>query len=349
MKALYFYEHGGIEKLQFGDLDDPRPKADEVLVQVHACALNHLDLWVLRGWKGLVLEMPHIGGADVAGTIVELGAQVKSWKIGDRVVVNPGIVTTEDEWTSRGDDSLSPGYQILGEERRGGFAELVAVPAANLHSLPTDISFESGAAALLVGVTAWRMLRSRAQLQPGQTVLIVGAGGGLNSFAIQLAKSMGAKVIALTSSTEKMKRAQAAGAEHVVNYLETPEWSREVKNLTGGRGADVVIDNVGAKSTQQSLHAVCRGGKIITVGNTSGPKLDLDNRMIFSKQISYIGSTMGSRKDFIEMLQWIWGKKISPIIDSTFSLEQGVTAIEKLARGEQFGKILLLPPLSPNG
>ncbi len=345
MKALYFEKHGGIENLVYGEVADPTPGPGEVLIRVKACAINHLDLWVLAGWPGLDLPMPHIGGADIAGEVASVGTSVDYWKQGMRVVVSPGYLSDgpEDEWTERGEDSLSPRYHIFGEGRRGGFAEYVSVPQQCVLELPDRIDFAEAAAPLLVAVTAWRMLNTRAQLQSGESVLIVGAGGGLNSFALQLAKSSGANVIALTSSKEKVQKAKELGADEVINYKQTPDWHKEIKKLTNGRGVDVVVDNVGSQTFEKSIHSTRRGGRIVTVGNTSGAKVSFDNRLLFTKQISILGSTMGSNKEFREVVQTIWGGKVNPVIDRTLPLSQGAQAYRALERGEQFGKILLLP------
>lgn len=345
MKALHFNEFGSIENLKFGDVEDPQLADEEVLVRVKACAINHLDLWILRGWPGLQLPMPHIGGADISGEIAAVGSAVKNFSKGQRVVVSPGylIPGEEDEWTARGEDSVSPRYHIFGEGRRGGFAEFVSVPKDCLLEMPEELDFAEAAAPLLVAVTAWRMLKIRAQLQTGQSVLIVGAGGGLNSFSVQLAKLLGAKVIALTSSEEKMQRTTELGADHVINYKSTPDWSREVRKLTDGRGVDIVVDNVGSATFNQSILATCRGGRIVTVGNTSGPEVAFDNRLIFSKQISIIGSTMGSGKDFRDAVQAIWGGELRPVIDRTIPLSDGKQAYQLLEKGEQFGKVVIIP------
>lgn len=341
MKALYFSEHGTVDNLRYGDVAEPVLEPHQALLEVKACAMNHLDLWVLRGWRGLRLSMPHIGGADVAGVIQEVGQNVSGWKKGTRVVVDPGIVTGEDEWTIKGEDSLSPHYRLLGESCQGGFAEFVVVPAQNMVALPDHLDFVSACAPLLVGTTSWRMLKARARLQPGETVLIIGAGGGVNSFSIQLSKFVGAQVIALTSSAQKAEKAHALGADHVIDYTKFPEWSREVKNLTKNRGVDVVVDNVGAKTFPESLRAVCRGGRIVTVGNTSGPSIAIDNRLVFGKQVSILGSTMGSHQDFLDMLEVVWSGKIQPVVDKVLPLEDGKVAYQILEEGSQFGKVVL--------
>ncbi|MBU0705279.1 MAG: zinc-binding dehydrogenase [Chloroflexi bacterium] len=343
MKALCFYEHGELDVLQYTDVPGPKPGPGEALVRVRACALNHLDVWIRRGWPGLKLEMPHWTGADVAGEVAGLGEGVAGWEVGQHVIVDPGISTREDEFTRRGEHSLSPGYAVLGEHVRGGQAEYVAVPAANLAAIPEGWDFEQAAAPLLTSLTAWRMLIQRAQLRAGESVLIVGAGGGVNSMAIQIAKLAGATVYALTSSEAKITKATGLGADVVLNYRENPNWSKTIYKMTGRRGVDVVVDNVGQATLAQSMRAVARGGRIVIVGNTSGPQTEIDVRFIFGKQISIIGSTMGTHQDFCDVVKLLWGRKIKPVVDRVMPLADGKAAFEILEQGEQFGKIVLVP------
>lgn len=343
MKSIFFEEHGGPEVLKYADLPDPEPAPGEALVRVKAVALNHLDIWVRHGWKGLKLQMPHISGSDVAGDIVKVNAPNSGLVQGSRVIINPGITTSEDQWTRRGEDSVSPGYKILGEQRRGGMAEYVTVPVANCFRMPDEIDYAEGAAPILVGITAWRMLFGRANLKVGESVLIVGAGGGVNSLSIMFAKAAGATVYALTSTSEKKKKAEALGADFVIDYKKNPDWSLEVLKLTKGLGVDVVVDNVGAATMTNSLRAVTRGGRIVTVGNTSGHSVTYDNRLVFTKQVSILGSTMGGRQDFIDAMQFMWSRGIKPVIDRVEPLKSGVAMLQYLERGEQFGKIVLMP------
>ena len=341
MKALCFYEHGELDVLQYTDVPDPAPGPGQVLVRVRACALNHLDVWVRRGWPGLKLEKPHWTGADVAGEVSALGDGVTGWEVGQRVVVEPGISTCEDEFTSRGEHSLSPGYVILGEHIQGGQAELVAVPATNLTPMPDGWDFPQAAAPLLVSLTAWRMLIHQARLRAGESVLVIGAGGGVNSMAIQIAKLAGATVYALTSTEKKMEKAHELGADVVLNYREDPQWSKTLYKMTGRRGVDVVVDNVGQATLPQSMRAVARGGRIVIVGNTSGPRVEIDTRFIFGKQISLIGSTMGSHQDFRDVTNLFWAGKLKPVVDRVMPLSEGQAAFEALEQGKQFGKIVL--------
>jgi NADPH:quinone reductase-like Zn-dependent oxidoreductase len=342
MKALYFQKHGDADVLRYGDVPDPVPGPGEVRVRVRACGLNHLDIWVRRGWPGLDLPMPHWGGADVAGEIDQLGEGVSDWTKGQRVVLDPGINLFEDEFTRRGEPTLSPGYVILGEQVRGGAAEYITVPARNLSVLPDGVDFVEGAAPLLVTLTAWRMLIHRAGLRAGESILIVGAGGGVNSMAIQVAKLAGATVYVVAGNEEKGERARRLGADKVIDRSKS-DWGKELRHLTGKRGVDVIVDNVGAATLSTSMKAAARGGRIVIVGNTSGPHAQIDIRLIFGKQIRLIGSTMGTHQDFLEVTSLLWAGKLRPVIDRVVSLEQGKEAFESLERGEKFGKILLTP------
>lgn len=345
MKAIFFEEHGGPEVLKYADLPDPTPGPGQALVKVKAVALNHLDIWVRRGWSGLSLEMPHITGSDIAGEIVSVnqGSDAASWTPGTRVIVNPGVVTGEDEWTRNGEDSLSPSYKIMGEHVRGGLAEYVVAPIGNLFVANDKWSDEDSAAPLLVATTCWRMLFKRGQLRAGESVLIVGAGGGVNSMAIALAKAAGATVYALSSTKEKIEKAISIGADHVINYRDNANWAVEILKLTRGRGVDLVIDNVGASTFPKSLRAVARGGRIVTVGNTSGYDIMFDNRLLFTKQVSLIGSTMGSRQDFVDVMSFIWRLEIKVPIDRVEPLKEGIRMLQHLENGQQFGKIVLKP------
>jgi len=343
MKALYFHEHGGPEVMQYGDLPDPAPGPGQVRVRVKAVALNHLDLWVRRGGPAFErLPKPHVGGCDVSGVVDAYGEGASGPAIGARVAIDPGLSTKEDEWTRRGEDSVSPGYVILGEHSTGGAAEYVVVPAGNLLPLPDHVLHETAAAASLAGLTAWRMLVHRAQLKPGETIAIVGAGGGVNHLAIQVAKRLGATVYAITSSEDKMEKARALGADHAINY-KAEDWSKAVFAATGKRGVDVVVDNVGQATWMQSIRALARGGRLVTVGNTGGWEAITDVRFVWAKQIAIIGSTMGSHRDYRDVMQWVFDGKLKPAIHAVLPLGEGRAAHGMLERGEQFGKVVLVP------
>jgi NADPH:quinone reductase-like Zn-dependent oxidoreductase len=286
--------------------------------------------------------MPHWCGADVAGEVSALGENVSDWRVGQRVVVDPGVNLAEDEYTRNGQDSVSPGYHILGEHRRGGAAEYLAVPARNLATMPDDIDFPEAAAPRLVGLTAWRMLMRQAGLRAGESVLIVGAGGGVNSIAIQMAKLAGATVYVVASNPEKSARAQELGADMVLDRSQV-DWAKEIYKLTSRRGVDLVVDNVGQATITRSMQAVARGGRIVIVGNTSGPLAEIDIRFIFGKQIRLIGSTMGSHQDFHDLLGLLWSGRVKPVIHQVLPLSEGCNAYRMMEEGEHFGKIVLTP------
>ena len=342
MKALCFHHHGGPDVLRYEDVADPTPGKGQVLVEVKACALNHLDIFVMQGWPGLDLEMPHWGGADIAGVVAGLGEGVTGIETGRRVVIDHGINPFEDEFTRRGDHSMSPGYMIIGEHTRGGFAGYVVAPAKNLVEMPDNIDFPEACAPLLVTLTAWRMLINRAKLQAGETVLVVGAGGGVNSAAIQIAKMAGATVYVVASNAGKAEKVRELGADFVIDRSST-DWGREVRRLTAKRGVDLVVDNVGAATLDISMAIVARGGRIVIVGNTSGPQVQIDVRRIFGKQISLIGSTMGTPQDFRDITRLLWSGRIKTVVGEVIPLSEGRRGFEIMERGEMFGKIVLTP------
>jgi NADPH:quinone reductase-like Zn-dependent oxidoreductase len=342
MKALCFYKHGDLDVLKYDEVADPTPGRGQALVEVKACALNHLDLWVLRGWPGLDLEMPHWGGADISGVVAGWGEGVTGLETSQRVVIDNGINPVEDEFTLRGEHSMSPRYSIIGEHTRGGFAKYVTVAAKNLVKMPDDIDFTEACAPLLVTVTAWRMLINRGKLRAGETVLTVGAGGGVNSASIQIAKLAGATVYAVASNAQKAQKARELGADFVIDRSRA-DWGREVQKLTAKRGVDLVVDNVGSATLNTSMAVVARGGRIVIVGNTSGPQVQIDVRRIFGKQISLIGSTMGTPKDFRDIIRMLWSGRIKTLIDEVIPLSEGRRGFEMMERSQMFGKIVLVP------
>ena len=342
MNALLFSEHGDVDVLRYGAAPEPVAAPGEVVVRLRSAALNHLDLWVRRGWPGLQLEMPHIGGADGAGEVAAFGegVEVTDFQEGTRVAVCPGFATADDEFTRRGQHPLSPRYRILGEHRTGTFAEYVSVPAHALLPMPADAEYTETAAAQLTYLTAWRMLVTQGEIRAGETVLIVGSGGGVNTAALQIAKLCGAEAIVLCGSEKKMERASALGADEVLDYRDE-EWPKELHRLTGKSGVDIAVDNVGRATFQKSLAALKRGGRLLTVGNTSGPKAEIDIRFIFFKQLRIIGSTMGTPTEFERAMRLVWAGKLRPAIDRVMPLSEGREAHSAMERGEQFGKIVL--------
>ena len=340
MKALYFEEHGEREVLQYGDLPNLENKENHVLIKVEACALNHLDVWIRKGWPGLNLVMPHIGGSDVSGIVVEGNG---SWREGDKVVVDPGISSIADSWTEKGLDSMSPGYKILGEHISGGCAEYVCVPVENVHKRPEGLTASQSAAPLLAGLTAYRMLVSRAGIQKGDTVLVMGSGGGVNSLSIQIAKHFGAEVHVVAGGAEKKSKAEDLGASFVVDYKANEDWHKELFPIIGRKGYDIVVDNVGKPTWSRSIKLAGMGGRIVTVGNTKGPIAETDIRYLFAKQLSILGSTMGSHAEFVELLKLMDSGAINPVIDCEIPLSEGVMGHEILEEGTMFGKVVLIP------
>jgi NADPH:quinone reductase-like Zn-dependent oxidoreductase len=322
------------------DYPDPVPGPDQVVVRLHAAGLNRLDVFVREGIPTLKLALPHVLGADGAGHIAAVGSDVTDLEAGDRVVLNPGISCGRCEYCLRGEDSLCIEFKILGEHLPGTYAEQVAVPARNALKIPTDLGFEAAAAAPLVFGTAWRMLVSRAEVRPGEDVLILGAGSGLSTAAIQIAKLAGCTVFVTSSSDEKLQKAKALGADVLVNYKSTP-WSKAVWELTGRRGVDVIVDHVGEATFKDSVRSLRKGGRMVVPGATTGPMIELDARYLFWRQLSILGSTMASRREFDEVMKLVFMGRLKPVVDRVFPLEQARMAHEYLDRGEQFGKVVL--------
>lgn len=343
MKAVGFYEHGGLDKLQPLDVPTPDIGERDVLVRVRACALNHLDLWTRQGLPGLKLQLPHIPGSDVAGEIAAVGNAVSYWEPGVRVAVNPGLYCGECEWCIQGDHPLCVEFKILGEHVPGGYAEYVRVPGTNVVELPTDLDYVEAAAAPLVFLTAWRMLITRAKIRPGESVLVLGAGSGVSSAAIQIAKSAGCIVFATSSSDEKLRKAKEIGADVLINYREM-EFDKAVWELTGKRGVDVVVDHVGPATFARSLRCLARGGRLVFCGATSGPEATFDLRRSFYRGHSILGSTMSSQKEFEDVMNLVFRRKLKPVVDRVYPLEKAREAQERLEKGEQFGKIVLTVP-----
>lgn len=342
MKAVAIDGHGGPEVLVYRDLPDPEIAEDEALVRLEAAALNRLDIFVREGWPGLRLEFPHILGADGAGVVEARGKGVDTAAVGERVVIDPVLTCGTCEYCRRGEEVLCVEFQILGEHVNGTYAGLVKVPGENLLPLPDGVPLELSAAAPTTFMTAWRLLMTRAAVQPGETVLVLGAGGGVASAAIQIAKYAGARVIATSSTEEKLDRARQLGADEVINYKEEP-FGRVVWELSGKRGVDVVVDSVGQETWKESIRALGKNGRLVTPGATTGPIAETDLRYIFWRQLQILGSTMSGRAEFRAVMKLIWEGKLEPVIDRTFPLAEARKAQEVLEAGQQFGKILLRP------
>ena len=340
MKAILFHHHGGPEVLEYADFPTPEPGPGEVLVKLEAAALNRMDLWVRNGWPGLKLEYPHIPGADGAGVIAALGEGVTGWQVGDRVVINSNLGCGHCEFCLDGQDNRCRNWHLLGETVRGTYAEYVAVPARQVYPLPKDADPHMAAAAALVFHTAWHSLITRGNLRPGESVLIVGASGGVNTACIQIAKYAGATVYVVGSSAEKLAIADLMGADYLIDRSAEPNWAKTVYRLTNKRGVDVVVDNVGT-TFPLSFRAARKGGRILTVGNTGGPKFEIDNRFVFAKHLSIIGSTMGTLTDFAAVMSLVLAGKLKVALDRAFPLREARAAQERLESGQQLGKITL--------
>lgn len=343
MKAIIFPQHGDLSQVQYAEVPQPEIGPDEVLLQVHAAALNRLDLFVLAGWPGLKLHLPHVMGSDGAGVIATLGANVSGWQVGDRVAVNPTYSCGRCGFCLRGRDNLCEQFAIFGEHRPGFLAEYVAIPTRNLLKLPEHVSFADSAAASLVYVTAWHSLIERGRFQAGEDILIVGAGGGVNTASIQIARLAGARTIYVVGSDDdKLAQAKTLGADVTINR-QNEDWGKTIFKLTNRQGVDVVVDNVGAASYATSLRALKKGGRLLTVGNTSGPKFEFDNRFIFGKHLEIIGSTMGPITAYAKVMEMVFTGRLKPVIDTIYPLRDGVVALQRLATGDVRGKLVLTP------
>ena len=347
MKVVLFRAHGGPEVLEYTDFPTPEPKPGEALIRLHAAALNRMDVMVRNGWPGLKLELPHINGADGAGEIVAFGddtrePKVRDWGlgVGDRVVINANLGCGTCEFCIAGKDNLCRDWHLLGETVRGTYAEYIALPLKQLYRLPTDFDYHQAAAAALVYQTAWHSLIKRGNLRGGESVLIVGAGGGVNTASVQIAKYIGAQVIVVGSNAKKLGLAESIGADILIDRSKEEDWSKSVFLATNKRGVDVVVDNVGA-TFMQSLRTLRKGGRLLTVGNSAGPKLEIDNRYLFAKHLSIIGSTMSTLEDFKAVMHLILAGKLRPILDKTYLLKDASPAQERLWKNENFGKITL--------
>ncbi len=341
MKAAAIHEHGGLDRLRIEEVPEPKPAADEVVLNVRSAALNHLDIWVRKGRPGLRMAIPHVLGSDASGIVLAVGGNVTNVNIGNEVILNPGLSCGSCEYCNRGEQSQCISFGIVGMTRQGTFAEQVAVPGRNVFSKPSHMNFDEAGAFALSYLTAWRMLMTRAQLRPGQTVLIHGIGGGVALCALRLAKLTSTKVIVTSSSDEKLDRARMVGADHTINYRKVDDVAQCVRDVTSGRGVDVIVDTVGAATWPIDFSAVRRGGKIVLCGVTSGSEAPTNLQMLYWNQLTILGSTMGSDEDFREMLKAVTAAKLKPLIDSVMPLENIKDAMGKMETGEQFGKIVL--------
>jgi NADPH:quinone reductase-like Zn-dependent oxidoreductase len=342
MKAVIFSQHGGPEVLKYQEVADPNIKADEVLIEVRACALNHLDVWVRSGLPGIKIPLPHILGDDVAGVVRAAGELVTWTKPGDEVMVQPGVSCGHCVECLAGRDNMCDSYDMIGYRRDGGYAELLSVPGVNVIPKPENLSWPEAAALPLVTLTAWHMLVTRAQVQPGEDVLIHAAGSGVGSLGIQIAKLRGARVIATASSAEKLAKARELGADETVNYTRD-DWPKEVRKLTGGRGVDVVFEHTGEATWPGSIVSLKKGGRLVTCGATSGFDARTDLRQVFYRHLTILGSMMGSKGELLAAMKFIESGEIRAVVDRTLPLAEARKAHELMEDRAQFGKLVLMP------
>lgn len=342
MKAIVFRKHGGPEVLEAAEVPAPEAKPSEVLIEVRACALNHLDVWVREGLPNVKIPLPHILGDDIAGVVRKVGNLVDWVKPGDEVMVHPGVSCGHCQACLSGKDNFCPDYDIIGYRRDGGYAELVAVPGVNVIPKPSNLNWAQAAALPLVTLTAWHMLVTRANVQPGEDVLVHAAGSGVGSIGIQIAKLRGARVIATAGSDEKLNRARELGADEIVNYLRD-DWPKEVRRLTNRLGVDVVFEHTGATTWPGSLFSLKSGGRLVTCGATSGFAAETDLRQIFYRQLTILGSFMGAKAELLQAMKFIESGAIRPVVDQTLPLSEAKHAHELIEDRAQFGKIVLVP------
>lgn len=344
MRACVLTASGGLQQLQITDVPDaPAPQPGEVRVAIRAAALNHLDLFVAEGMPGGADRFPHIVGADGAGLVESVGSAVTTVQPGDRVMLNPGISDYTCEFCRAGEHSLCVAYKLLGEHLPGTLAELVTVPAHNVAHIPAlapELTWVEAAAFSLVTLTAWRMVVTRAQLQTGETALVWGIGGGVSLAALRIAKLLGARVIVTSSDDGKLAAAKHLGADVTLNHR-TQKVAQEVRALTGKRGVDVVVENVGAATWDDSLRCLRKGGRLVTCGATSGPQVGLDLRRLFWHHWSILGSTMGNAAEYAEIVRRLGAGELRPVVDRVYPLTQARAAFERLAKSEQMGKIVV--------
>jgi NADPH:quinone reductase-like Zn-dependent oxidoreductase len=342
MKAVIFDQHGGPDVLQYAEAPEPKIGANEVLVEVRACALNHLDVFVRRGLPGIEIPLPHILGNDIAGIVREVGELVTWVRPGAEVMLQPGVSCGHCAECLRGQDNFCRAYDIIGYRRAGGYAELVAAPAINVIPKPKNLSWEEAAALPLVTLTAWHMLVTRADVQPGEDVLIHAAGSGVGSMGIQIAKLRGGRVIATASSDEKLEKAKELGADEVINYTRE-DWPREVRRLTDRKGVAVVFEHTGASTWSGSIASLKNNGRLVTCGATSGFEGHTDIRQIFYRHLTILGSFMGSKADLLEAMKFIETGAIRAVVAQRLPLSEARRGHELMEDRTQFGKLVLLP------
>jgi NADPH:quinone reductase-like Zn-dependent oxidoreductase len=340
MKAIRIHEFGGPEVLKFEDIPEPQLRKDHVLVRVKACALNHLDLFIRKGLPGV--KLPHINGSDVAGDIAQVGEYVTDLKVGQRVLLAPMTFCGVCPACTAGMQNFCPQFSVLGYLNDGGNAELIAIPRVNVLPIPDELTYDEAASVPLVFVTAWHMLVSRCRIKPGDTVLVLGGGSGVGSAAIQICRLFNATVIATAGDEAKMEQSRELGADYTINHYQQ-KISEEVKKITNKAMCDIVFEHVGKATWTESMKSLKPGGSIVTCGATTGPEASFDIRFLFARQLSFLGSFMGTMGDFHEVMKHIFSGKLKAVVDRSFPLRDARAAHERLEKSEQFGKIILNP------
>jgi NADPH:quinone reductase-like Zn-dependent oxidoreductase len=340
MKAIRFHEFGGPEVLKYEDVPEPVLRKDRVLVRVKACALNHLDLFTRKGLPGV--KLPHINGSDVAGVVEEVGEYITGIEKGQRVLLAPMMFCNHCQFCTSGQQSFCRQFTVLGNLVDGGNCELISVPQVNVIPIPDSLTFEEAASVPLVFLTAWHMLVSRAQIRQGQWVLVLGAGSGVGTAAIQIAKMFRAQVIATAGDENKMAKARELGANFTIDHYKQ-KISEEVKRITAKRGVDITFEHVGQATWQESMRSLKLGGTIVTCGATTGYEANFDIRVLFAKQLSFLGSFMGTMGDLHEVLGHVFAGRLKPVVDRSFPLSEAAEAHRYLANSQMFGKVLLKP------
>ena len=340
MKAVRIHEFGGPGALRYEDVPDPKPRKDQVLVRVKACAMNHLDLWVRKGLPGV--NLPHILGSDVAGEVVETGEYVSGFQSGQRVLLAPMSFCNRCSYCTSGRQNQCSEFTVLGNRVDGGNCELIVVPAVNVIPIPQSLDFNQAASVPLVFLTAWHMLVGRARIRLGQTVLVLGAGSGVGIAAIQIAKLFHARVITTAGDEKKLEKARALGADYGINHYQQ-KISDEVRRITNKEGVDIVVEHVGAATWEESIKSLKPGGTLVTCGATTGPNVGLELRFVYSRQLSLLGSYMGTMGELYEVLAHVFAGRLKPVVDRTFPLKDIRTAHEFMENSQMFGKIVLNP------
>jgi len=340
MKAVRFHEHGGTDRLRYEDAPDPVPGPGEVVVRVGACALNYLDLWERKGLPGVPFPLPHISGSDVAGVVESVGPGVTHVKTGDKTLLFPGLSCMRCEECYRGRDNYCRQYAALGYFSDGGYAEMVKVPAVNALPYPEGLAFTDAAAVPLVFMTAWHMLVTRCRIRAGEDVLIIGAGSGVGSAAIQIAKVFHARVITTAGTEAKLEKARELGADFVIDHTRQ-KIRDEVRRVTGKRGADIVFEHVGAATWEESTGSLAHHGRLITCGATTGHDVRLNLLHVFAKEITVMGSYMGSKHELLDVIRLVRAGQLKPVVSHVFPLKEAAAAQAVMENREHFGKVVL--------